>query len=307
MKPFRNLVSGMLIALLSTAMVLGALSITLSEGGVTLTAAETLPPSPPPPSPTTPLQPTNLLPSITPGNIRTLTPSPTPATPTVTATSSCQPPPAGWVVYTILPGDTLEYLAVLHQVPASQIVTVNCLLSDTLIPGKYLYLPPALPTATLAFTQTLTPTRTLNPCGPPPNWVTYIVQPGDTLFKLSQEFGVSVAALQLANCMGSSTLILAGQQLKVPYVPTRTPIPSATRTERPPEITPTPVTPSVTPVTPSATPVTPSPTPVTPSPTPVTPSPTPVTPSPTPVTPTVEPQPTTPVPTTGATQANPQP
>lgn len=245
MKPFRSLISGILVALLCTLMVFGALSIALSEGGVSLPAAAPTRSVPEVVSPTLP--PTAIQNSPAPGTntpslIQTLTSTPTLFIASVTPTTSvCPPPPAGWEAYTILPGDTLAGLALTHQVPTAQIITVNCLLSETLMPGTYIYLPRAIPTATLAFTVTLTSTRTPIPCGPPSNWVTYIVQPGDTLFKLSLDFGVSVSALQFANCMGSSTLIIAGQRLKVPNVPTRTPTPTAT--DRPPSWTDTPMPP----------------------------------------------------------------
>ncbi len=313
MKPFRSLISGILVALLCTLMVFGALSIALSEGGVSLPADEPTQVVPEMASPTIP--PTAVPNTSAPGTstvsmIQTLTATPTLRMATITPTTSvCPPPPAGWEAYTILPGDTLADLALTHQVPTAQIITVNCLLSETLMPGTYIYLPRAIPTATLAFTVTLTSTRTPIPCGPPSNWVTYIVQPGDTLFKLSLDFGVSVSALQFANCMGSSTLIIAGQHLKVPNVPTRTPTPTAT--DRPPSRTDTPI-PSHTPtLSPTHTPVnTFTPTTV-PSDTPTT-IPT-ATASNTPIPPaSPTPQPTisnTPEPTTGSTQSgsNPQP
>src|SRR5687767_889086 len=41
-------------------------------------------------------------------------------------------------------------------------------------------------------------------CGPPAGWVkTYIVKPGDTLFRISQNYSTTTTALQHANCKGS--------------------------------------------------------------------------------------------------------
>jgi len=56
-------------------------------------------------------------------------------------------------------------------------------------------------------------------CSRPANWVPYIIQPGDTLSKLSQLLGVSISQLQIANCMGSSTTLYSGRVLYVPFLP----------------------------------------------------------------------------------------
>jgi LysM repeat protein len=58
-------------------------------------------------------------------------------------------------------------------------------------------------------------------CGPPADWVGYTIQPGDNLFRLSQKLGVTITELQLANCLGNSILIQAGDKLYVPFVPAR--------------------------------------------------------------------------------------
>jgi len=60
------------------------------------------------------------------------------------------------------------------------------------------------------------PIHTLVPCGSPNTWVVYFVQPGDSLYHLSQVYGVTVAKLQQANCLGSSTSLHTGQLLYVP-------------------------------------------------------------------------------------------
>jgi len=95
---------------------------------------------------------------------------------------------------------------------------------------------PESPTETAIATQesTKTPTQEIEAqtptqiCGKPRGWVIYVVQSGDTLFTLSQTYNVSVSDLQNANCLGTSTLIIAGDRLYVPNVVTNTPIPSDT-------------------------------------------------------------------------------
>jgi LysM repeat protein len=102
-------------------------------------------------------------------------------------------------------------------------------------------------TSTEIATNTESPypsTATATVCVPPPGWVTYIVQPNDTLSYLGQEFGVTVADLQKANCMGTSVTIYTGHSIYVPNVATRTPsinpTKAPTRTEAPTEIYATP-------------------------------------------------------------------
>lgn len=55
-------------------------------------------------------------------------------------------------------------------------------------------------------------------CGPYAGWVrAYIVQPGDTLFRIATMHGIRVEILQRANCK-TGTLIYAGERLWVPFV-----------------------------------------------------------------------------------------
>jgi len=77
--------------------------------------------------------------------------------------------------------------------------------------------PQASQTAT-PFGYTPLPTHTQVPCGSPYTWVVYIVRSGDTLFRLSQLYGVTVAELQRANCMGTFTTLHTGMILYVPPI-----------------------------------------------------------------------------------------
>ncbi|MFZ4660151.1 MAG: LysM peptidoglycan-binding domain-containing protein [Caldilineaceae bacterium] len=71
---------------------------------------------------------------------------------------------------------------------------------------------PALPPPTL----TAVPSAT--PCGPPSDWGIYLVQPGDTLYALAQQTGVTVAAIQNANCLPDLE-IFEGRGLYLPFQP----------------------------------------------------------------------------------------
>jgi LysM repeat protein len=65
---------------------------------------------------------------------------------------------------------------------------------------------------------------------------TYIVQPGDTLWRLSRQFGTTVEAIVQANNIPNPNLIFVGQVLEIPGAPTTVPV-------TPIPITPIPVTP----------------------------------------------------------------
>jgi LysM repeat protein len=228
MKVLRDLTFGLLSAIASGIIVLGALSLALVEG------MAILPPAADPVIPTLIIQvqaeqPTIELPSQL-GETAVAGITPTSSATPLPMTNVC-PPPTGWVVYVITPGDTVKQLARLHRITPQTLRDANCLSSDTLLPAYILYLPALPPTSTPAV---IPPTITAVPCGPPWNWVTYIVRPGDTLFKLSLTYGVSVPQIQFANCMGTSTYIRYGQTLYLPYyIPIKTPLPTATLTFTP--------------------------------------------------------------------------
>jgi LysM repeat protein len=61
------------------------------------------------------------------------------------------------------------------------------------------------------------------PCVYPANWVKIVVQPGDTLRNLAHTYDSSVKGLMEANCLTGEPL--AGSELYVPYIPTRTATP----------------------------------------------------------------------------------
>lgn len=51
---------------------------------------------------------------------------------------------------------------------------------------------------------------------PNPNYTTYRVQPGDTLYKIAQKFNTSIAELVKINQLKNPDLIQPGQKLKIP-------------------------------------------------------------------------------------------
>lgn len=233
MKNLLKAAQGVIIALVSLALLIGILSLSLAEGMLPTpvpsipsttgfptmspspnlklsTATATLPPAPvvsdtPSPSPTIPI-----LPSLT----WTAAPS--------QVTGYC-PPPTGWMSYIVQPNDTLYSIATHYRTNSLSIQMGNCMTDSQVIPGTTIYVPPVA-------------TQTSVPCGPPYDWVVYTIQPGDTLYHLSQIYAVSVIDLQRANCMGSSTLLQVGKNFYVPpWPPLVTPVypPPATLTTMP--------------------------------------------------------------------------
>lgn len=242
----REILTGIVAALISMVILGGSLALATIEGSSTVARNVS-------DTPTLTSYPTQIiLVTQRPGE-PTYTPSPTASpspTPTVVPPTSC-PPPSGWSPFTVQPGDTLESIALTYNTTTKAIKQANCLVGNNLVAGTIIYVPGAPP-----------PTRI--PCGPPPGWVYYIVKSGDTLYSIGRAHGVSVAQLQTANCL-SSTNIRVGQRLYVPNMPTMVPSstptpsmtpspePSATLTFVPPSLTPTIVIPSSTPITPTLT------------------------------------------------------
>jgi murein DD-endopeptidase MepM/ murein hydrolase activator NlpD len=63
----------------------------------------------------------------------------------------------------------------------------------------------------------------------PPETVTYVVQPGDTLYGIAQQFGITVDILVAANNIDDPTQIVIGQKLTIPPPP-KTPEPQLVHT-----------------------------------------------------------------------------
>lgn len=139
------------------------------------------------------------------------------STATATAEIAACPFPPGWFRITVQLGDTLDSLASAYGTTPDMLIQGNCLVINNLIPGMVLYVP---------VPPTTTPEEI---CGPPPGWVYYTVQYGDTLYSIGQMVGATVLELQLANCMVGQTNIRAGQRLYVPFLPASTHTPTATR------------------------------------------------------------------------------
>ncbi len=118
---------------------------------------------------------------------------PTPTTPAPSANS----------VYTVKSGDSLWRISQTHGVTVAQIKAWNNLKSDFIAPGQVLKVattstqPKPSPTPTPGVTQTQG---------------TYTVKNGDTLYKIANELGVSVASIKTLNNLRTD-MIYPGQKL----------------------------------------------------------------------------------------------
>lgn len=221
----------------------------------------------------------------------------------------CGEVPAGWLLYTVQPGEIVASLAAATQATTAELAAANCLPDGQVTAGMQL-LVPRQPAAAL--------------CGPPQWWVRYQVLPGDTLGALARSRGTTIDEILRANCRDALDL-LAGQLIFLPPgfqpgpaaplpqpsltpLPTATPPPTATAvpptapppTDEPPtQPPPTGVPPTSLPPPPPLPTVTPPPppterptnTPEPPTQTPEPPTDTPVPPTDTPVPPTDTPEP----------------
>ncbi len=82
----------------------------------------------------------------------------------------------------------------------------------TVTPQQPTSIPEALPTTPAPFD---TPEGLMQICNPPPGWVLYQVQSGDSMIGLSAAHGISVAELRASNCLQGET-ITVGQAVFVP-------------------------------------------------------------------------------------------
>jgi len=119
-------------------------------------------------------------------------------------------------------GDTLYGLSRRHNVSVAELMQINNLTSTNLALGQRLYLPQGVASSRYG---TPPPTQTASihpPPAPPPAdhnsryAGTYTVQPGDSLYGISRNFGVPVGELQRANGITDARGVKAGTVLRVP-------------------------------------------------------------------------------------------
>lgn len=109
--------------------------------------------------------------------------------------------------YVVVPGDTLSAIARRFGVTISELAQANRIVNPNLIyVGQTLVIP-----------GVASPGGNPAPPAPlPPSGATYVVRPGDTLFRIALTHGVTVAGLVQANNLSNPNLLYVGQVLLLP-------------------------------------------------------------------------------------------
>jgi len=207
MKALRQMGSGFIIGAISLLLVIGGISLSLTE-----TSGASLPPTPSPIPTTFAVEFASPFPTQ---NIPTAAPTQTPllvASATQAVQAACAIP-SGWILITVGAGEDLNTIAQRYNTTTDELNQKNCLNFVNPAPGTTIYVPAV-------------PTKVVVQCFPPNSWVKkHVVRAGENLFRIAISYGITYPQLQAGNCMGASTTIFAGQLLWVPNVSTITPLP----------------------------------------------------------------------------------
>ncbi|NWF68759.1 MAG: LysM peptidoglycan-binding domain-containing protein [Chloroflexi bacterium] len=149
----------------------------------------------------------NLIVPVRIGRPATVTPTNTPVVTVVaTATPALPGGQVGSTIYVVQPGDTLNAIAARYNTTTAALAQLNGIVNPNRIQvGQRLIVPG---------TNVVAPTAT--PAPPVARPVTYVVQSGDTLFRISLRFGVSMQRLMEANGILNANRIFVGQVLVIP-------------------------------------------------------------------------------------------
>ena len=146
---------------------------------------------------------------IVPGQVLTLKSTAVTA-PTVTQPTTTAPTTSTTI--TVASGDTLWKIANANGLSVTELKTLNNLSSDYIYPGQTLKVKATVTTGNTSAVVT-TPTVT-TPSVPTVINKVYTVQKGDTLYKIANANGVSLAELKTWNSLGTD-IIFVGQSLKL--------------------------------------------------------------------------------------------
>ncbi|MFQ6100020.1 MAG: LysM peptidoglycan-binding domain-containing protein [Anaerolineae bacterium] len=123
--------------------------------------------------------------------------TPAPTTPAPTPT----PPPTGQVTHVVQRGENLFRIALRYGTTVRAIANANSIANPALIyVGQKLVIP----------------SQGAQPPSPPAGETTYVVQPGDNLFRISLRYNMSYLYLAQHNGIANPSRIYAGQVLRIP-------------------------------------------------------------------------------------------
>jgi LysM repeat protein len=163
--------------------------------------SEGTPETTPSPKATTPI------PTTTPETARTATPTSTPiptaiptAVPTAVPTAAPTTAPSAERTHVVQPGENLFRIALHYGMTYTGLAAANGIVNpDLIIVGQELTIPAAGTTSAETTGEG-----------------THVVQPGENLFRIALEYGVTVEALAVANGISNVNLIYPGQELVIP-------------------------------------------------------------------------------------------
>lgn len=130
--------------------------------------------------------------------------------------------PAGaqTLVHVVQPGENLFRIGLRYGVPWSALLTANNLSSITIYAGQRLVIPAGAvlnpPAANLPAPPAATPAPAAPSAAPAAAAGTYVVQRGDTAFRIATRFGLTVLDLAVANNLYDARYIYSGQTLIIP-------------------------------------------------------------------------------------------
>lgn len=134
--------------------------------------------------------------------------------------SAAQSAPAGTGdVIEVRPGDTLYGLSRRHGVSVNELMRVNGLTSSSLQPGQRLTVPsgvqPSAPQYDAPRVATAQPSHPA--ADAPADWTgSYTVQPGDSLYAIARQNGISLTDLERYNGIADSRRVMPGTVLRLP-------------------------------------------------------------------------------------------